>query len=139
MSKIVCVGLNYAKHAEESGTAIPAEPVIFFKSTTAISGPFDQVILPKGSTKSDWEVELAVIMSKKATYVEEQEAMDYIAGYTIHNDLSERAFQLEGPGQWVKGKSCDTFAPLGPYLVTKDEIVDPHQLDIWLKLNGELV
>ena len=135
-SKIICVGLNYAKHAEESGMALPEEPVLFFKSTTAIIGPFDDVVLPIGSSKSDWEVELAVVIGKKATYVEEENAMDYVAGYVLHNDISEREFQLERHGQWVKGKSCDTFAPLGPYLVTKDEVPDPHNLDLWLKLNG---
>ena len=135
-SKIICVGLNYAKHAEESGMALPEEPVLFFKSTTAIIGPFDDVVLPIGSSKSDWEVELAVVIGKKATYVEEENAMDHVAGYVLHNDISEREFQLERHGQWVKGKSCDTFAPLGPYLVTKDEVPDPHNLDLWLKLNG---
>ena len=134
-SKIICVGLNYAKHAEESGMALPEEPVLFFKSTTAIIGPFDHVVLPIGSSKSDWEVELAVVIGKKATYVEEEYAMDHVAGYVLHNDISEREFQLERHGQWVKGKSCDTFAPLGPYLVTKDEVPDPHNLDLWLKLN----
>ena len=135
-SKIICVGLNYAKHAEESGMALPEEPVLFFKSTTAIIGPFDDVVLPIGSSKSDWEVELAVVIGKKATYVEEENAMDHVAGYVLHNDISEREFQLERHGQWVKGKSCDTFAPLGPYLVTKDEVPDPHNIDLWLKLNG---
>lgn len=138
-SKIVCIGLNYTKHAEESGMTLPEEPVLFFKSTTAIVGPYDDVMLPKGSLKSDWEVELAVVMGKKAAYVHEKEAMDYVAGYVIHNDLSEREFQLEHQGQWVKGKSCDTFAPLGPYLVTKDEVTDPHNLDLWLKLNGKIM
>ncbi|MGN7515839.1 MAG: fumarylacetoacetate hydrolase family protein [Allomuricauda sp.] len=136
-SKIVCVGLNYAKHAEESGMPVPEEPVLFFKATTAIVGPFDNVMLPKNSQKSDWEVELAVVIGKKASYVEQSEAMDYVAGYVLHNDISEREYQLERQGQWVKGKSCDTFAPLGPYLVTKDEVPDPHNLDLWLKLNGK--
>ncbi len=136
-SKIVCVGLNYAKHAEESGMAVPSEPVIFFKATSSIIGPNDPVMLPKGSEKSDWEVELAVVIEKKASYVSKEEAMDYVAGYMLHNDVSERAFQLERLGQWVKGKSCDTFAPIGPYLVTKSEITDPHNLDLWLNLNGE--
>jgi len=136
-SKIVCVGLNYAKHAKESGMEVPSEPVLFFKATSAIIGPNDPVMLPKGSEKSDWEVELAVVISKKASYVTKAEAMDYVAGYLLHNDLSERAFQLEREGQWVKGKSCDTFAPMGPYLATKSEIIDPHNLDLWLKLNGE--
>ena len=136
-SKIVCVGLNYAKHAAESGMTVPKEPVLFFKATSSIIGPNDPVMLPKNSTKVDWEVELAVVIGKKASYVSEEEAMDHIAGYLLHNDVSERAFQLEREGQWVKGKSCDTFAPIGPYLVTKSEIADPHNLDLWLKLNGE--
>lgn len=136
-SKIVCVGLNYAKHAKESGMQLPKEPVLFFKSTSAICGPNDSVIIPKNSVKTDWEVELAVVMGKKASYVTEAEAMDYIAGYTIHNDVSEREFQLEREGQWVKGKSNDTFAPLGPWLLTTDEIDDPQNLNLWLKLNGE--
>jgi 2-keto-4-pentenoate hydratase/2-oxohepta-3-ene-1,7-dioic acid hydratase in catechol pathway len=136
-SKIVCVGLNYAKHAAESGMQLPTEPVIFFKSTTAICGPNDHVIIPKGSQKTDWEVELAVVIGKKATYVEEENAMDYIVGYVLHNDISEREFQLERQGQWVKGKSNDTFAPLGPWLVTRDEISDSNNLNLWLKLNGE--
>lgn len=137
-SKIVCIGLNYAKHAKESGMDIPAEPVLFFKATSAIVGPNDDLIIPKGSQKTDWEVELGVVMGKKASYVEEAEAMDYVAGYVLHNDYSEREFQIERGGQWVKGKSCDTFAPLGPFLATKDEISDPHNLALWLKLNGEI-
>lgn len=136
-SKIVCVGLNYAKHAAESGMAVPGQPVLFFKATSSIIGPHDNVMLPRGSEKSDWEVELAVVIGKKASYVKESEAMDYVAGYMVHNDISERAFQLEMEGQWVKGKSCDTFAPLGPFMATKDEIADPHNLRLWLKLNGE--
>ncbi len=136
-SKIVCVGLNYAKHAAESGMDIPKEPVLFFKATSAIVGPNDDVIIPKGSQKTDWEVELAVVIGKKASYVSEEDAMDHVAGYVLHNDYSEREFQLERSGQWVKGKSCDTFAPLGPFIATKDEIKDPHNLDLWLKLNGE--
>ncbi|UNY97453.1 fumarylacetoacetate hydrolase family protein [Zhouia spongiae] len=138
-SKIVCVGLNYAKHAEESGMAIPKEPVLFFKATTAIVGPNDDLIIPRGSEKTDWEVELAVIIGKKASYVTEEEAMDYVAGYALHNDYSERAYQLEREGQWVKGKSNDTFAPLGPFLATKEEIENPHNLNLWLKLNGEMM
>jgi 2,4-diketo-3-deoxy-L-fuconate hydrolase len=138
-SKIVCIGLNYAQHAAESGMAVPPEPVIFFKSTTALCGPNDDVIIPRGSEKTDWEVELAVIIGKKASYIDEDEAMDFVAGYTLHNDYSERAFQLERSGQWVKGKSNDTFAPLGPYLVTKDEIPDPHNLRLWLSVNGEML
>ncbi|MEZ4810146.1 MAG: fumarylacetoacetate hydrolase family protein [Allomuricauda sp.] len=136
-SKIVCVGLNYAKHAQESGMAIPKEPVLFFKATSAIVGPNDDVTIPKGSTKTDWEVELAFVIGKKASYVAEASAMDHVAGYVLHNDYSEREFQLERDGQWVKGKSCDTFAPLGPFLATKDEIKDPHNLRLWLKVNGE--
>ena len=136
-SKIVCVGLNYAKHAKESGMDLPKEPVLFFKSSTAVCGPNDDVVIPRGSKKTDWEVELGVVISKKASYVEEESTMDYVAGYVLHNDISERAFQLEREGQWVKGKSNDTFAPLGPWLATSDEIADPHQLRLWLKLNGE--
>jgi 2,4-diketo-3-deoxy-L-fuconate hydrolase len=136
-SKIICVGLNYAKHAMESGMAAPAEPVIFFKSTTALGGPNDPVIIPKGSLKTDWEVELAVIIGKKATYVDEHDAMSHVAGYCLHNDYSERAFQLERSGQWVKGKSCDSFAPMGPYFVTADEVPDPHNLHLWLDVNGK--
>lgn len=138
-SKIVCVGLNYAKHAEESGMAPPEEPVLFFKASSAITGPFDPIRIPKGSTKTDWEVELALVIGKKASYVSEQEALNHVAGYVLHNDVSERAFQLERSGQWVKGKSCDTFAPLGPFIVTTDEIKDPNSLDLWLKLNGKLM
>jgi len=138
-SKIVCVGLNYAKHAEESGMRLPTAPVLFFKSTTSIVGPNDPVMLPKGSEKSDWEVELAIVIDKKTSYVSKEEAMDYVAGYMVHNDISERAFQLEMEGQWVKGKSCDTFAPIGPYLVTKSEIENPNNLDLWLNLNGKKI
>jgi 2,4-didehydro-3-deoxy-L-rhamnonate hydrolase len=138
-SKIICIGLNYADHARETGAAIPTEPIIFFKATTAINGPFDDVIIPKNSKKSDWEVELAVVVGKKASYVEERDAMNYVAGYCLHNDLSEREFQLERNGQWVKGKSCDTFAPLGPFLATKDEIKDVDNLEVWLKLNDRQV
>lgn len=136
-SKIICIGLNYADHAKETGAATPAEPIIFFKSTTAIAGPNDGVVIPKNSTKTDWEVELAVVIGKKASYVNEAEAMDYVAGYLLHNDVSERAFQLERGGQWVKGKSCDSFAPLGPFLATKDEIKNVDDLNVWLKLNGK--
>lgn len=138
-SKIICIGLNFKDHAIESGAQIPAEPIVFFKSTTAICGPNDDLIMPKGSEKTDWEVEIAVVIRKKASYVEEDKAMEYVAGYLLHNDYSERAFQLERGGQWVKGKSCDTFAPLGPYLVTKDEIKDVHNLPMWLKVNGEML
>ena len=136
-SKIICVGLNYAKHARESGMDVPKEPVLFFKSTSALVGPNHPVIIPKGSLKTDWEVELAVVIGKKASYVNEEDAMEYIAGYCLHNDYSERAFQLERGGQWVKGKSCDSFAPMGPYLVTRDEVADPHQLHLWLEVNGK--
>jgi 2-keto-4-pentenoate hydratase/2-oxohepta-3-ene-1,7-dioic acid hydratase in catechol pathway len=138
-SKIVCIGLNYEDHARETGAAIPAEPVIFMKSTTAIIGPNDKVMLPKDSVKSDWEVELAVVMGQTARYVAEDEALNYVGGYCLHNDLSEREFQLERGGTWDKGKGCDTFAPIGPYLVTPDEAGDVHQLPLWLKLNGNLV
>lgn len=138
-SKIVCVGLNYAKHAEESGMEPPKEPVLFFKASSAIVGPYDDIRLPKGSTKTDWEVELAIVIGKKASYVSESEALTHVAGYVLHNDVSERAFQIERSGQWVKGKSCDTFAPLGPYIATADEIKDPNNLRLWLKLNGKRV
>src|SRR5438067_7333354 len=136
-SKIVCVGLNYRDHARESGMAIPDEPVLFFKATTAITGPNDDVIIPKNASKVDWEVELAVVIGRRAAYVDEAHAMEHVAGYVLHNDYSERAFQLERGGQWVKGKSCDTFAPLGPFLATADEIRDPHALRMWLTVNGE--
>lgn len=136
-SKIVCVGLNYAKHAAEAKATIPTEPILFFKATSAIVGPYDQVMIPRDSEKTDWEVELAVIIGKKATYVAEEDALEHIAGYTIHNDYSERAFQLEHKGQWVKGKSADTFAPLGPYIATSDEIPNPNVLNLWLDVNGE--
>ena len=135
-SKIICVGLNYSDHAAESNMALPVEPIIFFKSTTALAGPNDEVIIPKNSEKTDWEVELAVVVGKKASYVAEAEAMQHVAGYVLHNDYSERAFQLERSGQWVKGKSCDTFAPLGPFLATPDEIPDVNNLRLWLKVNG---
>jgi 2,4-didehydro-3-deoxy-L-rhamnonate hydrolase len=136
-SKIVCIGLNYADHAKETNAQIPKEPIIFFKSTTALIGPNDDVIIPKNSKKTDWEVELAVVVGKKTSYVEESEALNYVAGYCLHNDLSEREFQLERNGQWVKGKSCDTFAPVGPFLATQDEIADVSNLKLWLKLNGQ--
>ena len=136
-SKIVCVGLNYAKHAAESGMDVPQEPVLFFKATSAIVGPFDDIVIPKGSKKTDWEVELAVVIEKKASYVSEKDAMNYVAGFVLHNDVSERNFQIERSGQWVKGKSCDTFAPIGPFIATIDEIDDPNNLNLWLKLNGE--
>ncbi len=135
-SKIICIGLNYVDHCHETGAPIPAEPVIFFKSTSALCGPNDNLIIPRGSEKTDWEVELAFVMSKKASYVEEDEAMDYVAGYCLHNDYSERAYQLERGGQWAKGKGNDTFAPLGPVLVTQDEIADVNNLPMWLTVNG---
>lgn len=136
VGKIICVGLNYADHAAESNMALPKEPVLFMKATTAISGPNDPVFKPEGATKLDWEVELAVVIGKAARSVAEAEALGHVAGYCILNDVSERAYQLEHEGQWVKGKSCDSFAPMGPWLVTADEIADPHALDIWLAVNG---
>ena len=136
-SKIVCVGLNYAKHAKESGMDVPEEPVLFFKASSAIIGPYDSITIPKGSEKSDWEVELAVVIGNKASYVSEKDALSHVAGYVLHNDVSERSYQLERSGQWVKGKSCDTFAPIGPFIATPDEIGDPNNLNLWLKLNGE--
>jgi 2,4-diketo-3-deoxy-L-fuconate hydrolase len=138
-SKIVCIGLNYADHAKESGADIPKEPILFFKSTSAIVGPNDPLIIPKGSVKTDWEVELAFVIGKKASYVSEENAFDHVAGYVLHNDYSEREWQLERGGQWVKGKSCDTYAPIGPFIATRDEIPDPQNLKLWLKLNGELI
>ena len=136
-SKIVCIGLNYADHATESNMQLPSEPVVFFKATSSIVGPNDDLIIPKNSTKTDWEVELAVIIGKKASYVSEADAMNYVAGYCLHNDYSEREFQLERGGQWVKGKSCDTFAPLGPWLATPDEFPDVHDLRLWLTVNNK--
>jgi 2-keto-4-pentenoate hydratase/2-oxohepta-3-ene-1,7-dioic acid hydratase in catechol pathway len=138
-SKIICVGLNYALHAKESGAEVPKEPVLFFKSTTAICGPNDDILIPPGSVKTDYEVELAIVIGKKASYVKQDDAMDYIFGYCLHNDYSERAYQLERGGQWVKGKSCDHFAPLGPFIITKDEVPDPQNLRLWTRLNGEIV
>jgi 2,4-diketo-3-deoxy-L-fuconate hydrolase len=135
-SKIICIGLNYKDHAKESGLDLPKEPVIFFKSTTALVGPNDDLVIPKNSKKTDWEVELAVVIGKRASYIEENEALDYVAGYTLHNDYSEREFQLERSGQWVKGKSCDTFAPVGPFLVTPEEIKDLNNLKMWCSVNG---
>lgn len=136
-SKIICIGLNYSDHAKETGASLPAEPIIFFKASSALTGPNDPVIIPKQSQKTDWEVELAVVIGKKTSYVSEAQALDYVAGYCLHNDYSEREFQLERGGQWVKGKSCDTFAPLGPWLVTKDEIKDLDNLRLWLTVNGK--
>ena len=136
-SKIVCIGLNFDDHAAESGMDIPEEPVLFFKASSAYCGPNDDLVLPRGGDKTDWEVELAFVVGKRASYVDEKDAMDHLAGYALHNDYSERAFQLERSGQWVKGKSCDTFAPFGPYLATPDEIEDVNNLKMWLKVNGE--
>lgn len=138
-SKLICVGLNYSLHAKESGMEVPKQPILFMKATSSLSGPFDPIIIPKGSEATDWEVELGVVIGKKASYVSEEEAMDHVAGYVLHNDVSERDFQLRHGGQWVKGKSCDSFAPLGPYLVTRDEIKDPHNLRLWLKLNNKIL
>jgi len=138
-SKIICIGLNYADHAKETGAATPPEPILFLKATSSVNGPYDDIIIPRDSVKTDWEVELAVVILKKASYVEEAVAMDYVAGYTLHNDVSERAFQLEMGGTWDKGKGCDSFAPLGPWLVTKDELTDTSNLRLWLKVNGQLM
>lgn len=136
-SKIVCIGLNFADHARETGAAIPQEPIIFFKSTTALAGPNDEIIIPRNSVKTDWEVELAFVIGKKAQYVDESEALDYVAGYCLHNDVSEREFQIERGGNWSKGKGCDTFAPMGPFLATQDEIEDVNNLKMWLTVNGK--
>jgi len=136
-SKIICIGLNYVDHCLETNAPIPTEPVLFFKSTTALCGPNDDVVIPKNSVKTDWEVELAFVIGKKASYVEEVDALDYVAGYCLHNDYSEREFQLERGGQWAKGKGCDTFAPLGPFLATPDEITDVNNLKMWLTVNGK--
>jgi 2-keto-4-pentenoate hydratase/2-oxohepta-3-ene-1,7-dioic acid hydratase in catechol pathway len=136
-SKVICIGLNYAKHAKETNAQIPKEPILFFKATTSVSGPNDDIVIPKNSVKTDWEVELAVVIGKRTSYIEEHEAMDFIAGYCLHNDVSEREFQIERGGQWVKGKSCDTFAPLGPWLATKDEIENVNDLRLWLAVNGK--
>jgi len=138
-SKIICIGLNYSDHATESNMQLPPEPVIFFKATTAVVGPNDDLIIPKNSKKTDWEVELAVVIGKKASYIDETLALNYVAGYLLHNDYSEREFQLERAGQWVKGKSCDSFAPLGPYLATQDEIADVNDLRLWLTVNGTIM
>jgi 2,4-diketo-3-deoxy-L-fuconate hydrolase len=135
-SKIVCIGLNFSDHAAESKMDLPKEPVMFFKATTALVGPDDALVIPRGGTKVDWEVELAVVIGAKAQYVDEARALDHVAGYALHNDYSERAFQLERGGQWVQGKSCDTFAPIGPFLATPDEIPDPQALGMWLTVNG---
>jgi 2-keto-4-pentenoate hydratase/2-oxohepta-3-ene-1,7-dioic acid hydratase in catechol pathway len=136
-SKIICIGLNYADHAKETNATPPTEPVIFMKASSALCGPYDDVIIPKDSVKADWEVELAVVVGKKASYVTEENAMDHVAGYCLHNDVSEREFQLERGGTWDKGKGCDTFAPIGPWLVTRDEVPDVNNLNLWLKVNGQ--
>ena len=136
-SKIICIGLNYVDHCLETNAPIPTEPILFFKSSTALCGPNDNVVIPKNSVKTDWEVELAFVIGKKASYVEEADALDYVAGYCLHNDYSEREFQLERGGQWAKGKGCDTFAPLGPFLATTDEVGDVNNLKMWLTVNGK--
>jgi len=138
-SKIICIGLNYVDHAYETKATPPPEPVIFFKSTTALNGPFDPIVIPRNSKKTDWEVELALVISKKASYIEESVAMEHIAGFCLHNDVSEREFQLERSGTWDKGKGCDSFAPLGPFLATPDEIKDVNNLRLWLKVNGKIM
>ncbi|NHT77306.1 2-keto-4-pentenoate hydratase/2-oxohepta-3-ene-1,7-dioic acid hydratase in catechol pathway [Rhizobium sp. PP-F2F-G38] len=135
--KFICIGLNYSDHAAETGATVPPEPIIFMKATSAISGPNDDLLIPRGSEKTDWEVELGIVIGRKAKYVSEAEALDYVAGYCTIHDVSERAFQTERSGQWTKGKSCDTFGPTGPWLVTKDEVPDPQDLRLWLKVNGE--
>ena len=135
--KFICIGLNYADHAAESGLDVPPEPVMFMKATSAICGPNDPIIIPRGSEMTDWEVELAVIIGKRAKYVSEAEAMEYVVGYTVTNDVSERAFQLERAGQWTKGKSCDNYGQIGPWLVTRDEVADPQNLSMWLTVNGK--
>ena len=136
-SKIVCIGLNYADHAKETNTPIPVEPIIFMKSTTSLVGPFDDITIPKNSVKTDWEVELGVVIGKKASYVDEADALAYVAGYVLHNDVSEREFQIERNGTWDKGKGCDTFAPMGPFLATPDELDDVNNLRLWLTVNGK--
>jgi 2,4-diketo-3-deoxy-L-fuconate hydrolase len=138
-SKIICIGLNYAGHVKETGATMPTEAVVFFKATTALCGPDDDLVIPPGSEKTDWEVELAVVVGREARCASEAEAMDHVAGYALHNDYSERGWQIERGGQWVKGKSFDTFAPIGPFLATRDEIPDPHDLRLWLKVNGEML
>ncbi|MBP7242493.1 fumarylacetoacetate hydrolase family protein [Amaricoccus sp.] len=137
VGKFICIGLNYADHAAESGMAVPSEPVIFMKATSAICGPNDDVVIPRGSLKTDWEVELAVVIGAKAKHVPEADALKHVAGYSVTNDVSERAFQTERQGQWTKGKSCDTFGPIGPWLVTRDEVADPQKLKMWLTVNGK--
>lgn len=137
VGKMLCIGLNYRDHAAEAGMPIPNEPIVFMKATSAINGPHDDIIIPRGSQKTDWEVELGVVISQSVRYVSVADALEYVAGYCVINDLSERAFQLEGTGQWVKGKSCDSFGPLGPWLVSRDEVPDPQDLMIWLEVNGK--
>jgi len=139
VGKFICVGLNYSDHAKETGMDIPNEPILFMKATSSICGPNDNIIIPKNSKKTDWEVELGIIIGKEARYISEKNSQDYIAGYCVINDISEREFQFEHLGQWVKGKSCDTFGPIGPYIVTKDEILDPQNLKIWLKVNNNIM
>lgn len=136
VGKFVCIGLNYKDHAEETGAAYPKDPVVFLKATSAISGPYDPIVIPRGSQKTDWEVELGVVIGRTARYISEAEALEYVAGYCVVNDVSERAFQLERGGQWDKGKSCDSFGPIGPYLVTRDEVPDPQNLRLWLEVDG---
>jgi 2-keto-4-pentenoate hydratase/2-oxohepta-3-ene-1,7-dioic acid hydratase in catechol pathway len=137
VGKFICIGLNYSDHAAETGATVPSEPIIFMKASSAIVGPDDDLLIPRGSQKTDWEVELGVVIGKRAKYVSEAEALDYVAGYCVSHDVSERAFQAERQGQWTKGKSCDTFGPIGPWLVTKDEVADPQNLSMWLKVNGQ--
>ncbi len=135
--KLICIGLNFSDHAAEAGMDIPKEPIVFFKATSAIVGPNDNVVIPKNSQKTDWEVELAIVIGKRANYIDEADALDHVAGYVLHNDYSEREFQIERGGQWVKGKSCDTFAPIGPFVATRDEIEDINNLGMWLNVNGD--
>ncbi|AXQ93500.1 fumarylacetoacetate hydrolase family protein [Cereibacter azotoformans] len=137
IGKFICIGLNYSDHAAETGAQVPPEPIIFMKANSAICGPNDPIIIPRGSVKTDWEVELAVIIGRKAKYVSEAEALTHVAGYAVANDVSERAFQAERSGQWTKGKSCDNFGQLGPWLVTRDEVADPQDLSLWLSVNGQ--
>ncbi len=137
--KFICIGLNYSDHAKEAGMELPKEPIIFMKATSAMCGANDPIVIPRGSEKTDWEVELAVVIGKRAKYVSQQDALQYVAGYAVSNDVSERTFQIERAGQWTKGKSCDNFGQIGPWLVTRDEVADPQQLSMWLKINGELM
>ncbi|WP_018387984.1 fumarylacetoacetate hydrolase family protein [Ancylobacter sp. FA202] len=137
VGKFICIGLNFSDHAAEAGVEVPSEPIVFMKATSAISGPHDEVRIPRGSQKTDWEVELGIVIGRTASYVDEAGALDHVAGYCVINDVSERAFQMERQGQWTKGKSCDTFGPIGPWLVTADEVGDPHDLGMWLKVNGQ--